>query len=130
MLEAAPEAREIGHGVIAEAIDALNEASLVATQCADACLVTDADMTECVQACLDTADVAGVTARVLARTGPTVQGTRGLVDAAARILSECTNVCGEHAEHHRHCRICAEACDRALQAIAGLQTKVAAAVAE
>ncbi len=84
-------------------------------------------MVDCIRACQDVADVAGAASRVLARTGPTVHGSRALVTAAAKMLAECSEACSEHGEHHRHCRITAEATSRAEQALAGLQAAIASA---
>lgn len=130
MLETHPDPRGVDHAPLAEALDALGDVATAATQCADACLSGPAveERVDCIRACADAADVAATTARVLGRTGPTVEGSRALLQAAARLLSECAQACAAHAEHHAHCRICADTCTRAERAIASLQTAVAAAV--
>lgn len=125
MLQARPDERGVDHAVLAEALDALNDVALAATNCADSCLLVEPPAITCVQACSDAADVAAVTARVLSRTGPTVEGSRRLLDAAAMVLSECAEQCEEHAAHHQHCRVCADACHRAQRAVAQLQAEVA-----
>ena len=114
MLEARPDERGVDHAALALAIDALQDAAAAAVSCADSCLSAPdpAPMVECIRACSDTADVASATARVLARTGPTVQGSRALVDATSKILSETSEACAEHGEHHKHCRITAETLSR------------------
>lgn len=132
MLEARHDERGVDHAALALAIDSLQDAAAAAVSCADACLSAPdpADMADCIRACQDTVDVAGALARVLARTGPTVSGSRALVDAAAKMLKECSEACAEHGEHHRHCRITAETTSRAEQALAGLQSAIASADAE
>lgn len=127
ILQARTDERGIDHAVLAEALDALGEVALAATSCADGCLTAEEVHATCVQACLDAADVAAATARVLSRTGPTVQGTRRLVDATAQLLAECAQECEEMAVVHRHARACADACQRAQRALAGVQTAVARA---
>lgn len=131
MLEARPDERGVDHAALALAIDSLQDAGAAAVACADACLSTPdpSDLVDCIRACQDTADVAAALCRVLARTGPTVQGSRALVDATSKMLSECSEACSEHGERHKHCRITAEATSRAEQALAGLQTAIASAEA-
>ncbi len=132
MLEARPDARGVDHAALAVAIDALNDVVIAATTCGDSCLSdpdgsNGADRRDAVLACADAADVAGATARVLCRTGPTVEGSRALVDATAKILSETSSVCAEHGAEDKFARICADATSRAQQALAGLQSAIAAA---
>lgn len=130
MLEARSDTRGVDHAALSLAIDGLHDTVTAAVACADACL-SDSDIDahrECIQVCADAADVAGATARVLSRSGPTVEGSRALVDATAKILSESSAVCAEHGAHDKHARICADTMSRAEQALAGLETAIAAAV--
>ena len=64
------------------------------------------------------------------RTGPTVEGTRALVDATTKILSETSAVCATHGADHKHARICAEVTARAEQALAALQAAIASAMSD
>lgn len=132
ILEARPDERGVDHAPLSLAVDALADVVVVATTCADACLVMpDANSrAECIQACNDAADVAGTTSRVLMRTGPTVEGTRALVDATTKILSETSAVCATHGADHKHARICAEVTARAEQALAALQAAIASAMSD
>ena len=130
MLEARPDSRGVDHAALGLAIDALHDVVTAATVCADTCLSLDgdvADRVECIQACGDAADVAGATAKVLSRSGPTVEGSRALVDATAKLLAEAGLVCSEHGVDDKHARICADTMTRAQQALAGLQAAVAVA---
>jgi hypothetical protein len=129
MLEARSDERGVDHGALAMAIDAMHDVVAATTACADACLSEGGDKADCVRACADAADVAGALARVLSRTGPTVEGSRTLVSAGAKMLSECSAVCAEHGDHDKHCRICAEVCSRGQQALATLGAQIAAAEA-
>lgn len=125
MLQARPDPRGVDHAALAEALEALNDVALAATNCADSCLVVEPPMVACVQVCSDAADVAAATARVLSRSGPTVEGSRRLVDAAAMVLSECADECERHIDVHQHCRVCADACRRAQRSLSQVQAEVA-----
>lgn len=130
MLESRSDERGVEHAPLARAIDALHDVVTTATTCADACLSEDDGLEsrrDCIQVCADAADVSATTARVLCRTGPTVEGSRALVDATAKMLSEAGAVCAEHGDHDKHARICAEVMASAEQALAKLQTAIAAA---
>ena len=132
ILEARPDQRGVDHATLSLAIDALQDVVVVATTCADACLElpdTD-DRVDCIRVCNDAADVAGTTSRVLCRTGPTVEGTRALVDATAKLLSEAASVCAEHGADHKHARVSSDVLDRAAQALAALQAAVASATVD
>lgn len=132
MLDARPDSRGVDHASLSLAIDALHDAVSAATTCADSCLSMPGadDRAACIQACNDAADIAGATLKILSRTGPTVTGTRALVDATAKILAETSSVCAEHGVDHQHARICSDVLARAEQALAGLMTAVAAAESE
>lgn len=131
ILEARPDARGVDHALLALAIDALADVVTASTTCADACLSHD-DVTsrrDCIRACQDAADVSTATIKVLSRIGPTMHGSRALIDAAAKLLSETETVTAAHGIDDKHCRICAETCARASQTLQSLQTEIAATVA-
>jgi uncharacterized membrane protein len=106
-------------GVRSAAIDALSD-------CAQACIAdVDADLSEqhltemvkCIRLCLDCADVCTATVGVVSRQAnyqPSV--ARPLLDACVAICQSCGDECERHAQHHEHCRVCAEACRRCEQA--------------
>lgn len=127
MLEARPDERGVDHATLSLALDALAEVTLAATTCADSCLAEDdvSERTDCIRACADAADAADALGRILGRTGPTVVGTRALVDATAKLLGEVAEICGAHGVESKHCRICAETLSKGQQALAALQTEVA-----
>jgi hypothetical protein len=117
---------------VAEAIDALRAAALTAVTCADASVgELDAEqMRSCVRACTTTADLCDVAARLLSRTGGyDVPVLRNLLEAAAKACATSGEICGSHADVHKHCRLCAEATRRAEQAIQQLLAALAAHVA-
>jgi hypothetical protein len=94
-------------------IESAQAAVTACTACADACLAEDdvAAMRACIRRDLDVADIAGTTARVLARQVALDPGlVRVLLEACAVAAKKCAVECEEHAGAHEHCRICAQAC--------------------
>lgn len=124
MLETYP--RDIG-GVdkqkLAECIEACFECAQTCTACADACLAEDmvAQLTTCIRRNTDCADICATTGNVLSRqTGTDTDVIRAVLEACRVACKSCGDECAEHADHHDHCRICAEACRRCEQACADL----------
>ena len=116
---------------LAEAIEALESAALACTTCADASLGNGSaqELHACVRACTTCADVCGVTARVLARAGGyDVPVIRNLLEAAAKACATAGEICDQHGDVHKHCRICEEATRRCEQALQQLLVNLAAAV--
>jgi hypothetical protein len=105
--------------VLAAAIDAVSD-------CAQACVADiDADLDEhdlaemvkCILLCLNCADVCTATAGVISRPGAyEADVTKPLLQACVAICKGCGDECERHAQHHAHCRVCAEACRRCEQA--------------
>jgi hypothetical protein len=105
--------------VLAAAIDAVSD-------CAQACAAdTDADLDEhnlaemvkCIRLCLNCVDVCTATAGVISRPAA-YDGdvAKPLLQACVAICQSCGDECERHAQHHAHCRVCAEACRRCEQA--------------
>jgi hypothetical protein len=89
------------------------------TSCADACLgePTVHQLTQCIRLNLDCADLCTATGAIAARrTGSNEEVIRRVLDACAAACRLCGTECERHAEHHEHCRICAEACRSCEQA--------------
>ena len=119
LLDLKPVSFDIEVGVLAAAIDALND-------CAYACIGdTDADlgdpvvaeMVACIRLCMDCADVCSTTARITIRQSsydPAV--LKPLLEACAASCKTSGEECERHALWHEHCRICAQACRRGEQA--------------
>jgi uncharacterized membrane protein len=119
LLNAYPGTLTAGTGALAGTIDALSD-------CSQAC-IADADgdlreqnlpeMVTCIRLCLDCADVCAATLGVVTRqTARDATVTRLLLEACAAVCKSCGDECERHAEHHEHCRICAQACRRCEQA--------------
>jgi hypothetical protein len=119
MLETYPQSINLDRQKLAATIDALIACSQACTACADACLSEDmvAELTKCIRTNLDCADVCATTARVLSRhTGYDANISRALLEACVMACKSCGDECAAHAEHHEHCRICADACRACEQA--------------
>ncbi len=89
------------------------------TTCADACLnEPDVDsLRRCIRLNLDCADVCATTGRMLSRqTEPDTGMLRRMVEVCAIACRACGDECQKHAQHHEHCRVCAEACRQCEQA--------------
>ncbi len=113
MLEASPAGVPLGVAEVAAAIDACLNCVQSCTSCADADLVEDnvAEMRACIARCLDCADVCGLMARILSRPAQSDHVVvHRLLQACVRECTLCAEECARHAQHHRHCAICAKAC--------------------
>ena len=119
-----PDVINVDADVLAAAIDA-------ASDCAQACVAdTDADLSEhnlaemvtCIRLCLNCADVCTATAGVISRPAAyDADVAKPLLQACVAICRSCGDECERHAQHHAHCRVCAEACRRCEQACRDLQ---------
>ena len=119
MVETYPAEINLDRSKLAAAIDALIACSEACTACADACLSEEmvAELRKCIRTNLDCADICGVAARVLSRhTGYDANISRALLQACVVACRSCADECGQHAEMHEHCRICADACRACEQA--------------
>jgi len=119
MLETYPQSINLDRRKLAATIDTLIACSEACTACADACLSEGmvAHLTKCIRTNMDCADICATTARVLSRhTGYDANISRTLLDACAMACKSCGDECARHAEHHEHCRICANACRTCEQA--------------
>ena len=75
------------------------------------------EMVTCIRLCWDCADVCAATLGVVTRqTARDATVTRPLLESCAAVCKSCGDECERHAEHHEHCRICAQACRRCEQA--------------
>jgi hypothetical protein len=113
MLDASSRGVSLGAADVAAAIDACLSCAQSCSSCADADLVEDdvAQLRTCIALCVDCADVCELVARILSR--PTQSDhvvVHRLLHACVRECSLCADECARHAEHHRHCAICAQAC--------------------
>ena len=114
MLDTHPANPTVDRETLARAIDACLTCSQTCTACADACLAEPdaSSMQLCIRDDLDCADVCATTSRVLTRqTAWDAPLKRAVLEACIQACSTCAASCGEHRDHHEHCRICADACE-------------------
>ncbi len=115
MLSSAPQQLTVDVALVAEAIDAASACAVVCSACAGACLSEPdaAQMAQCVRDDLDCADLCGVTARHLARLNASDrQLTLAVLAACIEACVQCAGSCAPHRDHHDHCRLCEQACNR------------------
>lgn len=113
MLDASPNPAPLGAADVAAAIEACSDAAQACTSCADSDLQEEdvTAMRSCIALDVDCADVCTTTARVLSRSAaPDHLVLHRLLLACVRVCELCAAECDLHAEHHRHCAICAKAC--------------------
>ncbi len=113
MLAAHPSGADLDPDLLTRVVDAAVTCAQACTACADACLAEEmvADLRRCIRSDLDCADVCAATAEVLSRRTERDAGvTRALLQACIAACRACGDECEQHAGHHEHCRICAEAC--------------------
>jgi hypothetical protein len=98
---------------VVAAIDACLACAQSCSSCADACLgeADVAELRDCIRLNLDCADLCATTARVLSRQSELDPSLlQSLVQTCVAFCKVCAAECGSHADHHDHCRVCAEAC--------------------
>ena len=119
MLETHPWEGHVDRQVLAECIEACFECAQACTSCADACLSEDevAELRKCIRLDLDCADICDATGRVLTRqTEYDAPTSKAQLESCREACRTCGEECQGHAEHHEHCRICADACARCSEA--------------
>jgi hypothetical protein len=123
MLDTHPSRPNVDRAALAHAIDATLACSQTCTACADACLAEPdvVSMQRCIRDDLDCADVCTTTSRVLTRqTAWDAQLKRAVLEACITACGTCAASCGQHRDHHEHCRICADACEKCAHACQAL----------
>ena len=125
MLDSYPRTFNLDAGLLAATIDALSDCVQACTADVDADLSEQdlAQMVRCIRLCLDCVDVCTATVGVTSRLAEyDANVIRPLLEACVAICKSCGDECQRHAQHHEHCRICAEACQRCEQACRELLT--------
>jgi hypothetical protein len=119
MIKSYPATSDLNPDLLAAAIEQTLACFQTCTACADACLGEDsvAELTSCIRTDQDCAAVCLATVQVLTRqTGHNTAVARAQLEACIAACRSCGDECARHAEHHEHCRICAEACRSCEQA--------------
>ena len=119
MLETHPWPGHVDRQKLATCIEACYECSGACTLCADACMSEEsaAELRKCIRLNLDCADICDTTGRVIARQTEYDAGTsKAQIQACVEACETCGEECKRHADHHEHCRVCAEACRNCAEA--------------
>jgi uncharacterized membrane protein len=110
---------DVDDDVLAGAIDAVSDCVQACAADIDADLSEDnlAEMVKCIRLCLNCADVCTAVAGVISRPAAyDADVAKPLLQACVAICQGCGDECERHAQHHAHCRVCADACRRCEQA--------------
>ena len=129
MLEAHPGGAAIESAALLACIDACFDCAQSCTACADADLGEDdiGMLIRCIRLCLDCGDVCTATGSILSRqTAFEPQLARPVVQACAQACLICREECERHADHHEHCRVCADSCRQCEQACDAVLSALAA----
>ena len=113
MLETSPATLALDAADVAAAIDACWTCAQTCTSCADSDLAEEKvdEMRTCIALDQTCADVCTTVARVLSRPAHWDHlVVHRLLQACVRSCTNCAEECARHADHHRHCAICAKAC--------------------
>lgn len=119
MLETHPQARSIELDEVADCVEACIDCAASCSSCADADLgEPDVQaLVRCVRLCTDCADICEATGRVVIRQATSDTSlVQGVLAACVTACRACRMECERHAEHHEHCRLCAQVCGRCEQA--------------
>jgi hypothetical protein len=115
MIETNPSGTVMDAEALVECIEACFDCAQACTACADACLgEQDIQMLiRCIRLDLGCADICDAIGRILSRQMAfDAELAKATLQAWAQACRVCGDECEGHAEHHEHCRICAEACRR------------------
>jgi hypothetical protein len=127
MISAHPDVKGRVSEPLIACIEACYACAQACTTCADACIAEQdvAELRQCIRLDLDCADVCAATGSLASRrAGSNQEMLRTMIEGCAVACRLCGAECEKHAEHHEHCRICAEecrncerACSAALQSV-------------
>jgi hypothetical protein len=113
MISTHPEVHGAASDALLACIEACYACAQTCTACADACLGENmvADLRQCIRLDLDCADICAATGAMASRrTGSNAGVLHAVIEACAAACKVCGDECARHAQHHEHCRVCAEAC--------------------
>lgn len=114
MLSSHPRADRQHVADYAEIVQNLADCGVACTACADACLAETGGaekLRKCIRTNLDCAEVCAATMRLVTRQTETPNELlHAQLHACVLACQLCADECALHAEHHEHCRLCAETC--------------------
>ena len=129
MIKAHPQPGNLDRDALLRCIEDCFDCAATCTSCADACLGENdlPELVRCIRLCLDCADVCEATGRIVARqTAPDVGVVRAALESCLVACRACRAECQRHAEHHEHCRVCADSCRQCEQACDAVLSALAA----
>jgi hypothetical protein len=113
MLSTHPGTIDVDQELLGSTVSAIFACAETCEACADACLGESEvqSLVHCIRTDLDCADICAATGRVLLRqTSPDIGLVRAQLQACIDACNVCATECERHADHHEHCRVCAETC--------------------
>ena len=119
MINTHPQVRGRANEALIRCIEECYSCAQTCTSCADACLAEDnvKSLAQCIRLNLDCADVCNITGRMATRrTGSDEEVILRMLETCAADCRLCGEECEKHARMHEHCRICAEAFRRCMNA--------------
>ncbi|MCP2036461.1 hypothetical protein L1279_003504 [Planomicrobium sp. HSC-17F08] len=98
-----------------ELIQILHDCAAACNHCFDACLQEEdvKMMVQCIRLDRECADMCAFLEQAISRNSPFVAE---LARVCAAICDACGDECAKHADHHDHCKQCAEACRKCAEA--------------
>jgi hypothetical protein len=115
MVQTHPRQAQVDRQALVRCIEECYSCAQSCTTCADACLGEEElnMLVRCIRLNLDCANVCYTTGQMLSRqTEADWDLLRLQLQVCAAACEICGAECRRHANHHEHCRVCAEACRR------------------
>jgi hypothetical protein len=119
MVSSHPDVRGNVNDMLTTCIEQCYDCAQTCIVCADACLAEEevSTLRQCIRLDLDCADICIATAAVASRhTHSNELRLKQMLELCESACRACAQECGLHAEHHEHCRLCAETCESCAEA--------------
>ena len=113
MIHSHPDVRGKDSDALLRCIEECYSCAQTCTSCADACLAEHnvEKLKQCIRLDLDCADICIATGAMASRrTGSNEEVLAPVIEACRTACRLCAEECEKHAQHHEHCKICAETC--------------------
>src|SRR5262249_30204980 len=123
MIKTHPQLKGKPDTALIRCIEACADCAASCTLCADGCLGEEmvAELRRCIRLCLDCAEICRATGAIAARyAGAGETDIRTILRTCVETCRRSAEECDKHAPHHARlpevCRICIDACEKALAA--------------
>ena len=130
MIQTHPNKPVVQADQLAACIEACFDCAQACSSCADAC-IAEANVTalrRCIRLNADCADICIATGQILSRQqNADARLVRSQLETCLLACQVCAEECERHAQHHEHCRVCADACRVCMQACQAVLGAVRAA---